>query len=96
MTHLKSTLTPQAMLRQRALLALCALALAAIAIALWMTLNLYGASGVDWAASGVPFVDKVATIQPGSPAESAGLRIGDLLDIRREGAQPRAQRDALR
>ena len=47
-------MTPQAMLRQRILLALCALAAVAIAIALWMTLNLYGASGVGWAPSGVP------------------------------------------
>ncbi len=78
----QSSLSPQAMLRQRILLALCALAAAAIAVALWMTLNVYGSSGARWVPSGVPFVDVVAGIQPGSPAEGAGLRVGDRLDIR--------------
>ncbi len=64
------------------LLTLCTLAAVAIAVALWMTLNVYGTSGARWVPSGVPFVDQVAGIQPGSPAEGAGLRVGDRLDIR--------------
>jgi len=78
----QSSLSLQAMLRQRTLLALCALAAVAIAVALWMTLNLYGASGARWVPSGAPFVDEVAAVQAGSPAEGAGLRVGDRLDIR--------------
>ena len=78
----QSSLSLQAMLRQRTLLALCALAAVAIAVALWMTLNLYGASGARWVPSGAPFVDEVAAVQDGSPAEGAGLRVGDRLDIR--------------
>ena len=71
-----------AILRQRILLALCALAALAVAIALWITLNLYGASSARWIPSGVPFVDVVASVDQGSPPAEAGLRVGDRLDIR--------------
>lgn len=68
--------------RQKVLLALCGLAILFVAIALWMTLNTYGSSGARWAPSGVPFVDRVASVSAGSPADTAGIRVGDRLDIR--------------
>ncbi|MGA3036359.1 MAG: hypothetical protein ABSE64_02645 [Vulcanimicrobiaceae bacterium] len=68
--------------RQGFLFALCAIATLLVAIALWMTFSTYGSSGARWVPSGVPFVDRVASIQPGSPADAAGARVGDRLDIR--------------
>ena len=64
------------------LLSLCATAVIAIAVALWMTTNLFGYSGARWAPSRVPFVDRVVSLQTGTPADIAGVRVGDRLDIR--------------
>jgi len=45
-----------------------------------MALNAYGDTGLHWEPSTTPYIERVAGIDPGSPGESAGLRVGDLLD----------------
>ena len=53
-----------------------------LAAATWMTLRAAGDTGLTLQPSGVPFIDRVTSVDAGSPAAVAGLRIGDTLDIR--------------
>jgi hypothetical protein len=84
---------------QRLLLVLCALALIQIGVDIWMAAKVSGQfDGIAWTAaspnyvprstSHTPFVDNV-TVADGSAAYRAGLRTGDLVDLRALGAADR-------
>jgi class 3 adenylate cyclase len=64
------------------LLVFCGVTAVAIGIAFWMTLAVAGDSGAKWESAGPPFVQQVVAVDPGSPADRAGLRVGDTLDVR--------------
>jgi hypothetical protein len=68
--------------RQAILLGLCATAAVLIVVAFWMALRAYGDTGVHWVPSTTAYVQRIESIDPGSPGETAGLRVGDLLDTR--------------
>ncbi len=61
---------------------LCALTISALAAATWMTLTAAGDTGLTLQPSGVPFIDRITSVDTGSPAAVAGLRVDDTLDIR--------------
>ncbi len=77
-----SPLLTNVVLRGRVLLGLCALTAFALAAATWMTLTAAGDTGVTLQPSGVPFIERVTSVDSGSPAAIAGLRVDDSLDIR--------------
>ncbi len=53
-----------------------------VAVALWMTVAVNGDSGASLVPSGMPFVASVGAVVPGSPADVAGMRAGDTIDMR--------------
>ena len=61
---------------------LCALTTFVLAAATWMTLTAAGDTGVALQPAGVPFIDRITSVDSGSPAAVAGLRVDDTLDIR--------------
>lgn len=63
-------------------LVLCALALAVVGLNMTAMFRTVGDTGVTLVPSETPFVERIAAIDPRSPAERAGLRVGDTLDLR--------------
>jgi len=84
-----SPLLTDVVLRQRALFGLCALAAILLAAAMWMTLAVAGDAGATLLPSGVPFVDQVTAVEPGGAAALAGLRAGDMIEVRDLSPQDR-------
>ncbi len=70
---------------RRLLLALCALAISIFAVNAWTAVNDTSILRIDAAPTGTPFVQKL-TVRPTSSAHHAGLRTGDLIDLRRLSA----------
>lgn len=66
---------------RRLLLALCALAISIFAVNAWTAVNDTSVLRIDAAPSGTPFVQKL-TVSPSSHAYHAGLRTGDLIELR--------------
>lgn len=64
------------------LLALCFVTLAVVCVSVFAMWPQIGSLGLSATTTGTPFVDRV-TVAPGSAAQRAGLRTGDVLDIGR-------------
>ncbi len=73
---------------RRFLLTLCVLALTQTGAQVWLDQSLGGIGGVTQAATGSAFVHRV-TVSPSSPAYLAGLRTGDVVDLRELSAADR-------
>ncbi len=64
------------------LLALCATSALALCYTVFIAPRFFGSSGLQVEHTRVPFVDRVTSVDPGSPAARAGIEMGDLVDAR--------------
>jgi hypothetical protein len=67
---------------QRVLVGLSALGLLLLIVTVPVAHILSGYTGANIATSGATFIDRVTSVDPGSPAEKSGLRAGDTVDVR--------------
>ncbi len=70
---------------QRVLLVLCSVGLFAVAESAWATYYLYGdafGGSVYAPVTAAPFLDRFASVIPGSVADRSGIRTGDAIDLR--------------
>jgi hypothetical protein len=71
----------RAVLWQRALIAAALFGILQLAITVYWAHVIDGYAGINFGASPA-FLDRVASVDPGSPAARAGFRAGDIVDIR--------------
>lgn len=64
------------------LLALVAFGVFSLGVMIWSMLGLQGHFGMSTDSTATPFVLRVSSIVPGSAAARAGVRVGDLVDLR--------------
>ena len=67
---------------RRGLLALCAIGFIFWAFSMFQASTWWGLVGLDHTTTSVPFHDVMLAVNPGSPAAKAGIKAGDVADLR--------------